>query len=120
MAATIETHQRKTIKLVVPPHYHSLGYQDYVAELNLSDTPLTLKSAGSRNGDVEGMTLLFRGRRITPDEENLSFEQLMEKVTTFLNHLLIGSVTSVPTRRFSYFIVQYIQMLFRINRSEIR
>ena len=70
----------KTIKLVVPPQYHDLGYQDYTATLSLSETPSTLKRAGTQNGLLDGMTLLFRGRRITPEEEQVSFEELMKKV----------------------------------------
>lgn len=70
----------KTIKLVVPPQYHSLGYQDYTSTLSLSETPSVLKRAGSQNGLQEGMTLLFRGRRITPEEEHISFQDLMKKV----------------------------------------
>src|SRR5436305_9463052 len=59
----------KTIKLVVPPQYHDLGYEDYTATLSLSETPSTLKRAGTQNGLLDGMTLLFRGRRIMPEDE---------------------------------------------------
>jgi len=72
----------KTAKLIVPPHYHLLGYHNYTTNVDLSlDTPLTLKSAGSRNGDVQGMTLLFRGRKISPEEENMTFSQLISRVS---------------------------------------
>jgi hypothetical protein len=71
----------KTIKLVVPPQYHDLGYQDYTATVPLSETPSTVKRAGTQNGLLDGMTLLFRGRRITPEEEQVSFQDLMKKVS---------------------------------------
>jgi hypothetical protein len=79
MSTSSET-PKKTIKLVVPPQYHPLGYKDYTASHNLSETPSLLKSAGSQNGQLGGMTLLFRGRRISPEEEAMTFEDLIKKV----------------------------------------
>jgi hypothetical protein len=79
--AEMPQEMRKTAKLIVPPHYHSLGYRNHTVEVDLAlDTPLDLKRAGSRNGDVHGMTLLFRGRKISPDEEKMTFKELIEKV----------------------------------------
>jgi len=79
MSAT-ERPLKKTVKLIVPPHYHVLGYQDYTAQVDLSDTPILLKAAGTRHGDIQGMTLLFRGRKISPEEENMSFWELIQRV----------------------------------------
>jgi hypothetical protein len=75
--------EKKTIKLVVSPQYHSLGYQDYTAVHDVSDPLSILKSAGSSTTRPGEMTLLFRGRKITPEEENISFETLMKKVFCF-------------------------------------
>jgi len=77
---TPPTTATKTIKLVVPPQYHPLGYQDFTATLSLSETPLALKRAGTQNGLLKGMTLLFRGRRISSEDENIPFLELMKKV----------------------------------------
>ena len=78
--------QKKTIKLVVSPQFHSLGYCDYTATHNVSDPLSILKSAGSSSSTprVGDMTLLFRGRKITPEEENISFESLMQKVSSYI------------------------------------
>jgi len=77
--STSET-RKKEIKLVVSPQYHSLGYKDYTAFHDLSDTPFILKSAASADSCPGEMTLLFRGRKITSEDEKISFEQLMNKV----------------------------------------
>jgi hypothetical protein len=77
---TVES-RKKTIRLVVPPQYHPLGYKDYIASHDLSDSPSLLKHAGSRDGQLPGMTLLFRGRKISPEEETMSFDALIKKVT---------------------------------------
>jgi hypothetical protein len=80
--------RRKTIKLVVSPQYRSTGYQDYTAIHDISDKVSVLKDAALANNRNDGtpnaeMTLLFRGRKITPEEESFSFEALMEKVRVF-------------------------------------
>lgn len=75
-----EEPRRKTIKLVFCSQDIAQGYRDYTAAHELSDTPSVLKTVATpslRNG---GMTLLFRGRKLTSDEENMTFESLMEKV----------------------------------------
>jgi hypothetical protein len=82
MSTSSET-QKKTIKLVVSPQHHSLGYQDYTAIHNVSDPLSILKAAGSSTTRLGEMSLLFRGRKITPEEENISFESLMKKVCSF-------------------------------------
>jgi hypothetical protein len=70
----------KYIRLLVPHEYHCLGYQDYAGHHVLSDTPAFLKSPDSETGRLGGITLLFRGQRISPEEENMTFEELMKKV----------------------------------------
>ena len=75
--------KKKSVRLIVPSHYHSLGYQDYAGQVDLSDTPYLLKNAGTQNGDIRGMTLLFRGRKLTIEEENITFKELIEKVRIF-------------------------------------
>jgi len=76
--ATTEATRRKTIKLVFTPQDHELGYRDYVADHDLSDSPSILKSIG--NNAQREMNLLFRGRKVTPEEEAMTFEALMQKV----------------------------------------
>ena len=78
--AVAET-RKKTIKLVFSPHDIALGYRDYTSVHELSDTPIILKKSASPNSRAEGMTLLFRGRKITSEEENMTFEALIEKVS---------------------------------------
>jgi hypothetical protein len=77
---TTVSSQKRTIRLVVPPQYHPLGYTEYTGTHDLSDSPSLLKLAGSRDGQLPGMTLLFRGRKISPEEEVMTFDTLMKKV----------------------------------------
>ena len=74
--------QKKTVKLVVSSDYHPFGYKDYTAMHDLSDTVSILKTAGSSNPRQGEMTFLFRGRKLTKEEENITFEELMRKVSS--------------------------------------
>ena len=87
MSSSSEPSRTKTVKLVVSPQYFSYGYQDYTGIHDLSETPALLKTVGTttlRDGD---MTLLFRGRRIKPEEEIMTFEALMKTVPSPLDNL---------------------------------
>jgi hypothetical protein len=95
--------QKKTIKLVVSPQYHSLGYQDYTAVHDVSDPLSILKSAGSSTTRPGEITLLFRGRKITPEEEDISFETLMKKVFCSLSMYADFSIMSMLMKRFLCF-----------------
>lgn len=77
--------QRKIVKLVVSPQYFQYGYQDYAGIHCLSETPALLKTVGATSPRAGEMTLLFRGRRIKPEEENMTFEVLMKTVLSPYN-----------------------------------
>lgn len=80
--------QRKTVKLVVSPQYFPYGYHDYTGTHYLSETPALLKTVRATSPRAGDMTLFFRGRRITPEEENMTFEALMKTVLSDTNHTL--------------------------------
>jgi len=83
MSSSSEPSPRKTVKLVVSQQYSHYGYQNYTGIHDLSETPALLKtirtsSSSPRPGE---MTLFFRGRRITAEEEDMTFESLMKTVS---------------------------------------
>jgi hypothetical protein len=86
MSSSSEPSRRKTVKLVVSPQYFPYGYQDYTGIHDLSEPLSFLRIVGTtslRDGD---MTLLFRGRRIKPEEETMTLEALMKTVLHHLGH----------------------------------
>jgi hypothetical protein len=72
--------QRKAIRLIVPAQYRPLGYREYSGVHDLSDSPSLLRKHASLDGALAGMSMLFRGRRLRPEEEAMSFDALMKKV----------------------------------------
>ena len=88
MSSSSQASRKKTVKLVVPPQYYSYGYQDYTGIHDLSETPALLKTIGATAPRVGEMTLLFRGRRIKPEEEDMTFETLMKTVLSLEEEIL--------------------------------
>jgi hypothetical protein len=74
--------QKKTIKLVVSNQRHELGVSDYSALHSITDTVSSLKSVYHTSLGPNDLILLFRGRKISTQDENLTFEALMQKVQT--------------------------------------
>ena len=67
-----------TIKLVGSPP----GYRDYTAVHDVADklSVLTTAAKDANYAHAPRMTLLFRGQKITPQELDITFEALIQKV----------------------------------------
>jgi hypothetical protein len=94
------------VKLVVS-YQNELG-RDY--EYNnihvLSDTLAVIIARASEELRRGNPTILFRGRRVTPEEANMTFREIKERVSFLWVGLLTGdSSTLAPRKLFLYFIV---------------
>jgi len=74
----------KTIKLIVSPQYKAIGVQTYTAVHAITDPVSVLKSvpfiSASPSVRRDDLMLLFRGRKISHEDEEGTFEALMQKV----------------------------------------
>jgi hypothetical protein len=82
-SSSSEAIQKKTIKLVVSNQRHEFGLSDYSALHSITDTVSILKSVYDTSLGPNDLILLFRGRKISNQDENLTFEALMQKVRAY-------------------------------------
>jgi hypothetical protein len=92
-----EAVQKKTIKLVVSNQRHEFGLSDYSALHSITDSVSILKAVYNASLGPNNLILLFRGRKISTQDQNLTFEALMQKVRNYNASFLADELTrTVP------------------------